>query len=185
MLAADAIASADLSEFTTVVIGPRAYEAHPVLAAANARLFDWARRGGTLLVQYGQHEMQRPGMMPFPVTLTQRADRVAEEDAAVTVLDPASPLLASPNRITPADFEGWVQERATYMPSTWDPRYRTVLGMNDTGEPRRDSGILWAPLGQGRYVYAPLAFFRQLPAAHPGAARLFVNLLAPAGAARP
>jgi hypothetical protein len=37
--------------------------------------------------------------------------------------------------------------------------------------------LLVAPVGQGIYAYAALAFFRQLPAGVPGAHRLFANLV--------
>lgn len=173
----DKVASTDLSRFTTVVVGPRAYESSPALVAANPRLLDFARRGRTLVVQYGQFEMANPGIMPYPVTLVRPADRVTEENAAVRITDPSSPLLNGPNRIGPADWDGWVQERSLYMPRTHDARYRTMLSMNDAGEQPNDGAILVAPLGTGTYVYTTLALFRQLPAGVPGGARLFVNLL--------
>jgi LmbE family N-acetylglucosaminyl deacetylase len=172
------IARADLQPYTTVVIGPRAYEAHPELAAANPRLFDFARRGGTLVVQYGQNEMTQPGVMPFPITLGRPADRVTNEDVPVTIEAPNDKLLRSPNAIGAADFAGWVQERSLYMPRTFDERYRALLSMNDPGEPPNRGAILVTPLGQGMYVYTTLSFFRQLPAGVPGPARLFLNLLA-------
>jgi hypothetical protein len=171
------VAAADLSRFTTVVVGPRAYESSPALVAANPKLLDFARHGRTLVVQYGQFEMANPGMMPYPVTIVRPGDRVTEEDAPVRVTDPTSPLLSIPNRIGPDDWTGWVQERSLYMPRTHDPRYRTLLSMNDTGEQPNDAAILVAPLGSGTYVYTTLALFRQLPAGVPGGARLFVNLL--------
>jgi LmbE family N-acetylglucosaminyl deacetylase len=171
------VASADLSGFTTIVVGPRAYESNAALVAANPRLLRFAHDGGTLVVQYGQFEMAAPGMMPFPITFARPADRVTEEDAPVRVTDPASPLLRVPNRIGAADWQGWVQERALYMPRAHDARYRTLLAMNDPGEPPNDGAILVAPVGTGTYVYTTLALFRQLPAGVPGAARLFVNLL--------
>jgi hypothetical protein len=129
-------------------------------------------------VQYGQQEMTRPGVLPYPVTIERRADRVTEEDAPVRVLDAASSILTYPNRITERDFAGWVQERSLYMPRTFDPRYHAPLSMNDPGEPPNQSAILAAPVGRGMFVYTTLSFFRQLPAGHAGAARLFVNLLA-------
>jgi hypothetical protein len=177
IVAPDRVAMTDLSRFTTVVVGPRAYESSAALVAANPKLLDFARRGHTLVVQYGQFEMARPGIMPFPVTIVRPGDRVTEEDATVRVTDPSSPVLNSPNRIGPADWAGWVQERSLYMPRTHDARYRTMLSMNDTGEPPNDGAILVAPLGAGTYVYTTLALFRQLPAGVPGGARLFVNLL--------
>jgi hypothetical protein len=170
------LASADLSRFTTIVVGPRAYEASPDLGANNGHLLDFARNGGTLVVQYGQFEM--PQFTPFPITLTRPADRVTDENAPVRILDPAAPVLHQPNAIGPGDFAGWVQERSLYMPHTFDPRYHAIMSMNDPGEPPNDAAVLIAPLGKGTYVYATLSFFRQLPAGLPGAARLFVNLLA-------
>ena len=173
----DKVATVDLSRFTTVVVGPRAYESSAALVAANPKLLDFARRGHTLVVQYGQFEMANPGVMPYPITIVRPGDRVTEENAAVRVIDPSSPILNGPNRIGAADWEGWVQERSLYMPRTHDARYRTMLSMNDTGEPPNDGAILIAPLGTGTYVYTTLALFRQLPAGVPGGARLFVNLL--------
>jgi hypothetical protein len=171
------LASADLSPYTAVVIGSRAYEAHPELVANNARLLEWVNRGGTMVVQYGQYEMTQPGMMPYPITLTRPAARVTEEDATVTVLAPQNPLLNSPNRIGAADWKGWVQDFGLYMPSTFDSAYVPLVSLHDTGEPANSGGLLVARYGRGTYVYATLAFFRQLPAGVPGAARLFVNLL--------
>jgi hypothetical protein len=158
-------------------VGTRAYEAHPELAAANARLLDWVRRGGTMVVQYGQYEMTRPGIMPYPITLSRPAARVTEENAPVRIPKPDSPLLNWPNKITTADWSGWVQERSLYMPSTFDSHYTPIVSMNDPGEPANDGAILVTPLGKGTYVYTTLSLFRQLPAGNPGGARLFVNLL--------
>jgi hypothetical protein len=85
--------------------------------------------------------------------------------------------LNSPNKITQADFNGWVQERSSYMPSTFDSHYKTMLAMNDSGEPVNRAAILAAPYGRGAYIYVTLALFRQLPAGVPGGARIFANLL--------
>jgi LmbE family N-acetylglucosaminyl deacetylase len=174
---ASELARASLAGYTTVVIGPRAYDANPELVAANARVLEFARRGGTVVVQYGQYEMTQPDIMPYPITIARPHDRVTHEDAPVTFLEPRARLLTTPNRITAADFEGWVQERSLYMPRTFDERYRPLLSMTDPGEPMKQGGILVAPIGSGLYIYTTLAFFRQLPAGVPGAARLFVNLL--------
>jgi hypothetical protein len=172
-----ALPQTDLSRFQAVVVGPRAFGASDALVAHNALLLDYVRRGGTLVEQYGRDEMSRLGIPPYPMSPASNANRVTEEDAPVRVLDPASPLLNTPNRITDADFSDWVQERASYMPPTFDGRYHTVLSMNDTSEPPNDAAILTAAIGKGTYVYTTLSFFRQLPAGNPGAARLFVNLL--------
>ncbi len=177
----------DLGGYTAVVIGPRAYESNPALVANNGTLMTYARKGGTIVAQYGQASYGRPGIFPFPITAPRSTDRVTDENASVRVLDPGSPLLAKPNKIGQDDFANWVQERALYMPRTFDPAYRTVFSMNDKGDPPQDGAVLIAPLGKGVYVYTTFAFFRELPAGNPGAARLFVNLLSatPAAANRP
>ena len=167
----------DLSRFTTVIVGPRAYQASAELRAANRRLLDYVKDGGTMLVQYGQQEMARPGLMPYPVSLARGAQRVTLEDAPVTVRDPKSSLLTRPNRIGDRDWADWVQERSLYMPSVIDPAYATPLEMHDPGEPENNGAILSARYGKGTYVYTTLSLFRQFPAGVPGSARLFVNLL--------
>ncbi|HEY9480056.1 MAG TPA: PIG-L family deacetylase [Gemmatimonadaceae bacterium] len=171
------LASTDLSRYTTIVIGTRAYESHPELAANNGRLLRWVREGGTMVVQYGQYEMARSGIMPYPVTLARPAARVTDETAPVKVSKPDSPLLTWPNRIGPDDWKGWVQERSLYMPSTIDSHYGTLLEMHDPDEPPNDAAILVTPYGKGTYVYTTLSLFRQLPAGVAGGARLMVNLL--------
>ena len=168
----------DLSGFGAIVVGPRAYEASAALVANNGRLLDYARNGGTLVVQYGQYEMMQPGVMPYPITINRPHDRVTLEDAPVRIIDSTATLLRAPNRITAADFAGWQQDRSLYMPRSFDNRYQPVIEMSDPGEPPNRGGILVAPYGRGTYVYTTLAFFRQLPNGVPGAARLFVNLLA-------
>jgi hypothetical protein len=181
MLSPELLATADLSRYGAVVVGPRAFAASPQVAASAARLQEYARAGGTVVVQYGQQEMQTPGYLPYPITLGRTAERVTDEKAPVKVLEPSSRLLAFPNRITPDDFKGWVQERATYMPTTADPHYRRLLEMHDPGEPPNENAVLVAPIGKGAYVYCTLALFRQLPAGVPGGARIFLNLLAATG----
>lgn len=172
------LGSTDLSRFTSIVVGPRAYEASEVLVRHNARLLDYANKGGTLVVQYGAQNMNAfPGLTPYPLQWTPRAARVTMEQAPVKVLQPAHPLLNAPNKLSDRDWADWVQERATYMPSTIDKRYTALLSMSDPEEPEQRGGLLVAPVGKGRYVYVTLALFRQLPNGVPGAARILANLV--------
>jgi LmbE family N-acetylglucosaminyl deacetylase len=177
LLDARTLARGDLSRYDAIVIGPRAYETDSALVEHNGRLLDYARAGGLLLVQYQQYQFVRGGFAPYPFTIASPHDRVTEEDAPVRTLRDDR-LLHAPNEIGAADWRGWVQERGLYFAHSWDPHYRTLLEMHDTGEPPKEGGLLIAPLGRGTYVYTGLAFFRELPAAVPGAYRLFVNLLA-------
>jgi hypothetical protein len=166
---------ADLSRFSTVVVGTRAYQAHRELVAYNSRLLDFAKKGGTLVVQYGQNEMTAPGVLPYPIGRNNA--RVTEEDAPVTVLEPKSRLLNWPNKIGEADWADWLQERSLYMPTVIDPHFSTPLEMHDPGEPENRGALLVTPLGKGMYVYTTLSLFRQIPGGVPGGVRLFVNAL--------
>ncbi len=183
LLDAQELERTDLSGFGAVVVGPRAFAASRELVRQATRLQDFARAGGTVVVQYGQSEIQSPGILPYPVTLARTAQRVTDELAPVRVIAPDDALLRTPNRISARDFDRWVQERALYMPASFDPHYRAPLEMHDPGEPENRAAVLIAPVGKGTYVYTTLALFRQLPAGIPGAARIFLNLLAADGRA--
>jgi LmbE family N-acetylglucosaminyl deacetylase len=181
MIAPEELADTDLSKFGSVVVGPRAFAAYPTLVAQSPKLQAFARGGGTVVVQYGQNEMQTPGILPYPITLAQRAERVTDETAPITVLPSGARILSKPNAIGAGDFADWVQERSTYMPTKADPHYQHVFELHDPGEPANENALLVAPVGKGAYVYVTLALFRQLPSGVPGAARLFLNLLAADG----
>ena len=174
-LGPEAVRAGHFADHDVVVLGVRAYETRPDPAAANDQLLDFVRGGGTVVVQYNQREFTQGGYGPFPIQISR--DRVSEEDAPVTVLEPEAPVLTTPNRITAADFDGWVQERGLYFPDEWDIRYRPLLSMADTGEDAKTGSLLVAPVGEGVYVYTSLSFFRQFPAGVPGAYRLFANLM--------
>jgi hypothetical protein len=103
--------------------------------------------------------------------------RVTDENAPVTFLAPDHPVLTTPNKITSADMEGWVQERGIYFPTRWDPHFTPILALGDAGETPLQGGLLVAKHGRGHFVYTGLVFFRQLPAGVAGAYRLFANLV--------
>jgi LmbE family N-acetylglucosaminyl deacetylase len=177
LLDSSALARGDLSRFDAIVVGPRAYEVDSALIRYNRRLLAYVREGGLLLVQYQQYQFVRGQYAPLPLTIASPHDRVTDEHADVTVLDPASPVFTSPNRIGTDDWKDWIQERGLYFAHTWDPGYRPLLSMHDPGEAPLQGSLLVADVGKGRYIYTGLAFFRELPAGIPGAYRLFANLL--------
>src|SRR5687767_10155586 len=113
MISENELASGNLARFDTIVVGIRAYQVRPDVVANNQRLLDFARNGGTLIVQYQLPAYAQPGagLTPFP---TQMGPRVADENAAVRIIDPADTMFTFPNKITEADFQGWVQERNLY-----------------------------------------------------------------------
>ena len=177
LLNGDSLARGDLSRYDAIVIGSRAYETEPALVANNGRILDYARNGGLLIVQYQQYPFVEGGFAPYPLRITRPHDRVTDENATVTPLDPASPLFHYPNEIAAHDWRGWVQERGLYFAHDWDSTYVPQLEAHDAGSPELKGGLLVAPVGRGTYVYTGLSFFRQLPAGVPGAYRLFANLL--------
>jgi LmbE family N-acetylglucosaminyl deacetylase len=180
------LAFGDLSRYDAIVVGIRAYELRPDVMAANGRLLDYVKNGGTLVVEYERDfAWNRFQPAPFKATMAQQAVRVTNPDSPVDFLIPDSPLLNTPNKITLADFDGWVQERGVYFLSTWDPRYKAPLGLTDPNEPQTAGGLVYAPDGKGLYIYTGLDFFRELPAGVPGAYRLFVNLLSQTVRPRP
>jgi LmbE family N-acetylglucosaminyl deacetylase len=175
MLGPGPLQSADLGRYDAIVIGSRAYEIDPVLVRANRRLLDYVRNGGTVIVQYQQTGYFDGKLAPYPLEMTR--ERVTDETAAVALLDPASPVFNAPNKIGPADWEGWVQERGLNFAHTWDPAFKPLLSMKDPDTSDLQGSLLVAKAGKGVYVYTGLALFRQLPAGVPGAYRLFANLL--------
>jgi LmbE family N-acetylglucosaminyl deacetylase len=177
MIGPEQLRSGDLSAFDVIVLGVRAYEVRKDLQAANQRLLDWVRAGGTLIVQYNKYEYVDGGYPPYSATMAHPHDRVTDEHAPVTLLHPNSPVLSEPNRIGPGDFDGWIQERGLYFLHSWDDRYTPLLSMHDAGEAPKEGSLLVATLGKGVYVYTGLDFFRELPVGVPGAYRLFANLL--------
>ena len=178
LLADDDVENGDLSRFSSIVTGVRAYNTRPRLRVLQPRLLDYVRNGGRLVIQYATPERALDDQLgPWPFKIS--GDRVTVEGAEVRVLRPAHPLLTRPNVIAPHDWDGWVQERGLYFANPWDPRYETVLSANDPGETPKDGGLLYTRYGRGTFVFTALAFFRQLPAGVPGAWRLFANLVSP------
>jgi hypothetical protein len=197
LLDAQALAFRDLSKFDAIVVGVRAYELRPDLAGANQRLLDYASKGGTLVVQY-QREFawDKSSYSPYPALISPPAapakegvtpaprplPRITDENSPVKFLNPNDSLLNRPNKITQADFKGWVQERGLYFWTQFDPKYTPLLAMNDPGEADQNGALVYTRYGKGVYIYTGIAFFRQIPEGIPGAYRLFINLLS---AARP
>jgi LmbE family N-acetylglucosaminyl deacetylase len=167
------LASGDLSKYDTIVVGIRAFQVRPDVVANNTRLLDYARNGGTLVVQY---QLPPYGQTHAPFAV-QQGPRVADENAAVTLLDEKHPIFNLPNKITADDFTGWVQERNLYNFTNIPAEYTGLLESHDAGEAENKGGLVIAKLGKGNYVYCSYSMFRQLPAGVPGAYRLFANLL--------
>ncbi|MGA2556754.1 MAG: LmbE family protein, partial [Verrucomicrobiota bacterium] len=161
-----------------VVVGIRAFNVRPDLAPGMPALFDFATNGGNVIVLYNRPARGGPSVMELaPYSLVLSGERVTDETAEMTLLVPDHPVFNTPNKIIPADFEGWVQERGAYFASQWDPHFVPLLACHDPGEPPLKGSLLVAQYGKGNFVYTALSWFRQLPDGVPGAYRLFANLL--------
>jgi hypothetical protein len=176
MIDRELLATGDLSRFDTIVVGVRASEARPDFVANQMRLRAYMERGGMLVVQYQQTDYVDRNLPPYPVKSPGNS-RVTDETAAVRMLLPTHPAFTFPNRITPADFAGWVQERNLYSFGTFDERYTPLLESSDPGEAAQRGGEVIAQVGKGHYVYTSYSWFRQLRAGIPGAYRQFANLI--------
>jgi len=167
---------ANLKKYDAIVTGIRAVNVEKRMAAWMPVLLQYARDGGTLVMQYNTlQDLSTTQLGPYPFTISDK--RVTEEDATVNFIDPKMRLLNYPNKITQDDFKGWVQERGLYFASKWDDKYQPVFSMNDEGETPLTGSTLVTKTGKGNYIYTSLSFSRQLPAGNKGAIRLFMNML--------
>ena len=168
-----------LKQFDAIITGVRAYNVHDWLNNSYDALMQYVKEGGVLLVQYNTNNSLGPvkaKIGPYPFSISNK--RITDEEARVKFLIPDHQALNYPNKISDADFEGWIQERSIYHAETADSNYKKIFSMNDPGEKEHDGSLIIADYGKGRFVYTGLVFFRELPAGVPGAYRLFANLIA-------
>lgn len=175
MLDGTRVRNGDFDGLSTIVLGVRAYETRDDLQSASAQLIDFARSGGTVIVQYNRGTLG--SLAPWEITVGRGSPRVSDETAPVRIIAPDAPIFTSPNQIGDTDFEGWVQERGLYFASEWDNRYTPLLVLNDPGEEPRLGSMLATSVGDGVFIYTGLSFFRQWADQVPGAYRLFANLI--------
>ena len=164
----------NLQDFDAVVVGIRAYNTLQELQFKQKYLLEFVKNGGNMIVQYNTNR-RVDVKAPFELKLSR--DRVTDENAKVTLLAKNHSILNYPNKVTEADFKGWVQERGLYFPNQWSKEYTPILAMNDKGETTKEGSLLIAKYGKGNYIYTGLSFFRELPAGVSGAYKLFANML--------
>ena len=166
----------DFSKYDAIVTGVRAYNTRKELKGAQPKLLDYVKNGGTLVLQYNTAgRLITDELGPYPFKLSN--DRVTVEEAPVKFVKPDSAVLNEPNKITDADFAGWVQERGLNFTRDWDAHYETPLESHDPGESEKPGGELYTRYGKGVYIYTSYDWFRELPAGVPGAYKLFANLV--------
>jgi LmbE family N-acetylglucosaminyl deacetylase len=178
LLERDDLAWADLSLYDAIVTGVRAYERRPDLRAYNHRLLEYARRGGTVIVQYNKFEFNDAQYGPYPAKVS--STRVTDEGSPVTLLEPDHPVFLHPNRITDATWKGWTQERGLYFLGERDSRYVDLVELVEPFELNagaKRGALVEASVGHGRWIYVGLGLWRQLPAGTEGAYQLLANLI--------
>ena len=180
MLKEKDIYPAYLKQFDAIITGVRAYNVNDYMARKYEVLMNYVKEGGNLIVQYNTINFVsniRSKIGPYPFSISR--NRITDQNAKVKFLLPDHPVLNYPNKITDADFENWIQERGIYHADQIDSiNYKTPLSMADPGEPEQKGSLIIADYGKGKFVYTGLVFFRQLPAAVPGAYRLLANIIA-------
>jgi LmbE family N-acetylglucosaminyl deacetylase len=176
ILATSDLTHGDLSGYDAIILGTRAYAVRADLKAANGRLMDYVRNGGVLIVQYNLQDFDHD-YGPYPFELGGNPQKVVDENSPVTLLDPSNPALRWPNRITPDDFKGWVEERGHGFMRSWDARYTPLVEVHDPEQDPQKGGLLLARYGKGFYIYDAFALYRQLPEGVPGSFRLLANLV--------
>ena len=178
LLTDELLLSENLSKYSAIVTGVRAYNTNERLQIHYTKLMSYVNAGGNLIVQYNTNNRIGPvkaNIGPFPFTISR--DRVTDEKAEVKFTNENHVVLNFPNKITTKDFDNWIQERGIYFASEIDKQYETIFSISDPGEKANDGSLIISKYGKGNFVYTGLAFFRELPAGVPGAYRLFANLL--------
>jgi LmbE family N-acetylglucosaminyl deacetylase len=170
------LASGDLSKFDAILLGVRTYAVRDDLKTNNARLLDYVKNGGVVVVQYNTPEFDH-NFGPYPYTMTNDPEEVTDEESKMNILAPDNPIFSWPNKIGEKDFEGWVSERGSKFMESWDARYTPLLETHDPEQDPQKGGLLYARYGKGVYIYNAYAFYRQLPEGVPGAYRIMANLI--------
>jgi len=170
------VTAENLQNFDAVILGIRAYNVSDRAKFYQKEIHKYTENGGTLIVQYNtSFRTKVDNIAPYNLKLSR--DRVVDENAKVTLLNPTHELLNYPNKIVESDFDGWIQERGLYFPNEWGEEFTPLLSMQDKGESPKKGSLLIAKYGKGHFIYTGLSFFRELPAGVSGAYKLFANML--------
>ena len=183
-LTGDELPTRNLNDLDTIIIDVRALARQPETGAVFGRLLDFVAGGGRLVVFYhkgAEFNLSDSGFRGFPADtwLHIGRGRVTREDAPIRTLHPDHRIFTEPNKIVPSDWDNWVHERGLYFADEWSEDYVPLLETADPGQPAERGALLYAQIDQGEYIYCALSMYRQLDRLHPGASRLFFNLITP------
>ena len=152
-----------------VVIGVRAFNVRTDLAANLPALFALVESGGNVIAQYNRpNGLRTHSLAPYPLSIQGQAPplRVTDENAPVTFLAPDHPALNVPNKITAADFDGWVQERGIYFPNQWDEHFTPHPRVQRSRRSAAERRPARRAIRQGPFrLHRPRVFSRSFPPA--------------------
>ena len=123
------LAAGSLDHYDSIVTGVRAFNVREDLRANVARLNEYVRNGGTLVVQYNTYDDALGQLGPYSLKLGR--GRVAVEEAPIRVLQPDSPILRGPTRL---------------------PRATSMAGCKSEGSTSRRNGIRNCRLSSHRMI---------------------------------
>jgi LmbE family N-acetylglucosaminyl deacetylase len=178
VLTDEMIAKENLNDYDAIIAGVRLYNTNDNILAIHNKLMQYVQQGGNYIVQYNTNSRAGPLQeIVWPYKFTISRDRVTNEKAAITFLNPNHAVLNAPNKITQSDFENWIQERCIYAVTDAASQYQKIFSMSDANDKAVDGSLIIAPYGKGNFVYTGIVFFREIPAGIPGAYRLMANLI--------
>ncbi|MCH5718413.1 hypothetical protein [Niabella hibiscisoli] len=149
----------NLSGFDAIITGVRAYNTNEWMNEFYDELMNYVKEGGNLIVQYNTSNnlgTVKSKIGPYDFNITR--NRITDEQAKVSMIDPAHKAFNYPNKITGKDFEHWVQERSIYHAGGWDNHFKPLLSMADPGERADEGSLITATYGKGTFTYTGLVF---------------------------
>ena len=180
LLGEDELAWGDLNRFDVVMTGVRAYERRADLRAYNQRLLDYARAGGTVIVNYNKFEFNEAQYGPFPARSGASASPTRTPPCACC--SRSIPCSRRPTRSpTPTGRAGGRSAdciSSTRRPRSADRRSAGVRGSVPL-QRRARSAARWSRPRSDRAAgcTSGSGLWRQLPAGTDGAYRLMANLI--------
>ncbi len=170
-LDAISVKSGNFSSLTTIIIDRDAGALRHDIPAGMRRIRSWVRAGGHLIL------LPQYSMISEDLTLREewgfRQWPALDPDSEISA-DTSHPFLTQPNIIRMADWEGWILARALgYIQLNDDHEVEIPIRSRDSGTPL----VVTGREGKGRITYVALHFSPQLMNVHPGAYRLFANLV--------
>src|SRR5262249_956500 len=140
-----------LSRLDAIVIDRFALTSHPEVISVANRLVEYVKRGGNLIVLSQRPEDWNgiPGAALAPLSIKIQEAPVVLDVAGVKITDADNPAISKPNKLTPADFDGWEQDRPLFVPREWAPEYVPLVELVGSESDSTKGALLMARIGDG------------------------------------